>query len=94
MPNPFEQDYLLSHTGLTRYPDRGDGSFEGNTDALRNDFFSGKLKGYRGFVAYQKGVLCGQSMDGLALTEEAENYYGNSGLSVFSVPGPIKKAGT
>ena len=45
------------------------------------------LDSYRGTsVAYHKGILCGQSINGRELYDEAQQYYGSSNLAVFRVP--------
>lgn len=79
-------EYILRHDELAAQPDRGRSQSE-NGAFFRVDFLEGKLDRYEGtFVAYQKGILCGQSADGEKLHHQASAYYGGSGLTVFQVP--------
>ena len=56
------------------------------------DLRNGTLKFYEGtFVAYWKGILCGQSVNGEALLKRASDYYGSSNLAIFKVPLDGKK---
>ncbi len=80
------REYLLDHGGLSSFPDKGsDGKV--NIPCFRTDFEEGRLEFYRGeSVAYHKGVLCGQSVNGKNLYDRAKEYYGKSNLAVFKVP--------
>ena len=80
------REYILSHGELAKQPDRGARQAD-NPAFFKADFLEGRLDRYEGtFVAYQKGVLCGQSEDGEKLHHQAACYYGTSGLTVFQVP--------
>ena len=79
-------EFLLSHDALAKQPDRGDDG-SSNAPCFKEDYEQGKLNRYRGtYVAYHKGVLCGQSKEGDLLYKAATNYYGRSNLVVFEVP--------
>ncbi len=80
------REYILHGEELCRLPDRGLHQNQ-NPIFFRADFLEGKLERYEGtWVAYQKGILCGQSADGKKLRHEATCHYGGSGLTVFPVP--------
>mgnify|MGYP001560746907 CR=1 FL=1 len=80
------REFVLSHHALSKVPDRCETRGENKT-VMSADLKTGMLDHYKGsFVAYQKGVLCGQSADAARLTKAAGMYYGDSGLSVFKVP--------
>lgn len=79
-------EYILSHDDLASKSDRGD-SPAANVPCFKNDILKGRLDNYKNtFVAYQKGILCGQSKDGKELYNFASSYYGFSSLAVFKVP--------
>jgi hypothetical protein len=85
-------EYILDHRELAKRPDRST-SAEGNIHVFMKDVENGLLVPYeRTFIAYQKGVLCGQSRNGKKLYGIASGYYGSSGLSVFKVPTRGKEA--
>lgn len=78
------REFLFSHEELSRHK-RND--WVSNQPYFQMDYRQGKLDEYKGtFVAYHKGVMCGQSADGQKLYSEAEQYYGKSNLAVFRVP--------
>ncbi len=78
-------EFLYSHGELAAHDDRAN-STEGNAACFINDLLTGTLERYRGtYVAYQKGILCGQSSK-RSLYNAASAYYGSSSLSVFRVP--------
>ncbi len=80
------REFILSHDALSIAPERGK-SHEDNMFWFEHDLRSGHLKQYTGtFVAYQIGILCGQSRDGEKLYDQAHAYYGSSNLAVFPVP--------
>jgi len=83
---PDLREYLLDHGGLSQFPDRGlNGTVNG--PYFIKDLVENRLDSYQGeFVAYHKGVLCGQSADGEDLYKTARNYFGASNLAVFRVP--------
>jgi len=86
LENIQPREFILTHTGLSHIKDRCV-SRGGNGYWFLHDLFDRDLKGYEGtFVAYQKGILCGQSENGKLLYDDASSYYGSSGLSVFRVP--------
>lgn len=79
-------EYLLSHEQLARESESLVEALD-NDVAFRSDFDMGRLNLYQhSFVAYHKGVLCGQSKVGRELYAEARTYYGGSNLAVFLVP--------
>ncbi|UCD03781.1 MAG: hypothetical protein JSW73_04550 [Candidatus Woesearchaeota archaeon] len=79
------KEFLLSHEELAKQ--KGGNSKTDNTIFFIAEFNKGDLDRYRGtFVAYQKGVLCGQSKYGIVLYNQAKSYYGGSSLSVLRVP--------
>jgi hypothetical protein len=80
-----QRDYYLTHGELSQLPEGGK-SEKANVPAFQEDFRKGFLIGYDGFVAYHKGVLCGQARDGRELLETTQRYYGSSNLAVFRVP--------
>ncbi len=58
------RNYYLSHGELSQLSERGN-SERDNIPSFRDDLRMGFLIGYDGtFVAYHKGVLCGQARDG------------------------------
>ena len=80
----IHEEFLYSHEELSKH-DRGIDA--PNQQWFQSDFTQGLLDRYTGtFVAYHKGVLCGQSKDGKGLYEEAQQYFGSSNLAVFLVP--------
>ena len=80
-----QQNYLLSHGSLAKIPDKGRNGTV-NLPCLREDLDNGRLDQYRGsWVAYHKGVLCGESSEGRGLYEAAWTYYGKSNLTIFRV---------
>ncbi len=80
------KEYLLEHGGLLQFPDKGSNGTV-NGPYFIKDLVENKLDSYRGeFVAYHKGVLCGQSADGKNLYDTARDYYGQSNLAVFRIP--------
>ncbi len=84
------REYYLTHGALAQQPTRaGD-----NQSLFVHDLIDGRFLGYRGsYVAYQKGVLCGQSVDGETLFDCTGRYYGISSLGVFKVPSRTEKVG-
>lgn len=80
------REYLLSHQGLARLPDRGPDE-EVNLPSFRDDFEQGRVESAgETWVAYHKGVLCGRAAKGWKLYDAAASYYGSSNLAVFRVP--------
>ncbi|UCD03887.1 MAG: hypothetical protein JSW73_05095 [Candidatus Woesearchaeota archaeon] len=81
------REFLLTPKGLSKEENRGLIK-KHNAYWFVNDLFDKKLVGYEGtFVAYQKGILCGQSEDGKLLYKEAKFFYDdNPNISVFKVP--------
>jgi len=81
------EHYLLSHDELSQQAERGDVAAD-NLLFFKLDLRQGKLDRYEegSFVAYHKGVLCGQSVQGLKLFNTAKGYYGDSNLAVFRLP--------
>ena len=80
------REYLLSHEQLARQSNSIVNALD-NPTAFRSDFDKGQLNVYRqSFVAYQQGVLCGQSKNAELLFNKAREYYGGSNLAVFLVP--------
>jgi hypothetical protein len=87
--NPNE--YILNHDDLASKRDRGD-SASANIPCFKEDFLKGRLNNYKEtFVAYQKGILCGQSKNQEELFKKATSYYGFSSLAVFMVPKEISQ---
>lgn len=81
----FPREFILTPGALSSQPDRGKDA--DNTEYFGKDLESGRLNAFRGsFVAYQKGVLCGQSKDRDLLFRSARACYGQSSLDVFQVP--------
>jgi len=81
--NPSDSLYgrILSHKLLSQQPPRGE-SREDNVPGFRTDYANGLFEGYPGTaVAYQKGILCGQSRKPQDLYEKAVEYYGSSSLA-------------
>ena len=77
---------IMTHDELAKTPDRGT-SGQYNELFFEIDFKSNLLDKYRGTaVLYWKGILCGQGPDPKELFKKAENYYGQSNLTVFVVP--------
>lgn len=81
------KEYILSNEELSKHKNRA----ELETDNFRcfyKDLVSEDLISIYGgtFVAYQKGILCGQSKNRDLLKDIAKCYYGSSSLSVFLVP--------
>jgi len=80
------EEFLLSLTDLSNCPHRGE-SESANLTSFKEDFHSRRLDRYFGtFVAYQNGVLCGQSKDGIKLYAAASSYFGPGCLAVFRIP--------
>ncbi|MBS3169617.1 hypothetical protein J4210_03960 [Candidatus Woesearchaeota archaeon] len=81
------EEYLLSHQGLARFPDKGPDE-EINLPSFQNDLEQGRVESAAGetWVAYHKGVLCGRAAEGRKLYDAATSYYGSSNLAVFRVP--------
>jgi hypothetical protein len=87
--NPTE--YILNHGDLVHQRDRGD-SASANIPCFKEDVLNGRLNNYKEtFVAYQKGILCGQSKNQEELFKKATGYYGFSSLAVFMVPKEISQ---
>lgn len=79
------REYLLTHQQLSKKADRGT-DLKDNDFLFQIDFKKGRLDHYKNtYVAYQKGVLCGQSRE-ISLCRNAADYYGASSLTVFKVP--------
>ena len=84
------REYLLSHEGLCKIPERAGESDEEVRRCFEEDLKEGRLRGYEGtFVAYQKTVFCGQSKSRNKIVRGAKGYYGSSSLRVFEVPEDI-----
>lgn len=82
------REFYLSHGALAQQPSQ----FGDDRSLFVHDLIDGKFKDYRGsFVAYQKGVFCGQSGDGQHLYNCLGRYYGVSSLVVFRVPARSEK---
>ncbi|MBI4176337.1 MAG: hypothetical protein HY518_03970 [Candidatus Aenigmarchaeota archaeon] len=80
------RNYLLCHQMLSRQPDRGL-SRDDNRPYFKKDLSAGRLSPYVGeWVAYWKGILCGEGEEGEALYRKASVYYGATNLAVFRVP--------
>ncbi len=80
-------EYLLSHEQLARESLRRPKLTTNNQNNFRRDYTDGRINQYHNsFVAYQQGILCGQSKDGAGLFDCAREYYGSSNLTVFLVP--------
>ncbi|MBI2110235.1 hypothetical protein HYT51_00440 [Candidatus Woesearchaeota archaeon] len=81
------ENYLLSHNELAQQAERGDVAAD-NLLFFKLDLRHGKLDRYEegSFVAYHKGVLCGQSFNRHNLVNTAIGYYGDSNLAVFRIP--------
>lgn len=80
------KEFILSHDLLASQRDRGD-SASANIPNFKQDYLKGRLRNYNNtFVAYHKGVLCGQSKYKQELFDKATNYYGFTNLAVFRVP--------
>jgi|GEM_PF-1888424 len=80
-------EYLLGHDALTLFPARV--NLIGETPRVfLNDWRVTKAlnRYYGSFVAYQKGILAGQSKNAEALYRTALSFYGGSTLQVFRVP--------
>jgi hypothetical protein len=81
----FPNNFILTHGELARQEDKD--AEVGNWEGFQIDIKKGRLAKYLGsWVAYQQGVLCGQSSDGRLLFKSASHYYGASSLGVFKVP--------
>ena len=79
------EEYILSHGDLAREPEGPNGL--ANAVCFMADLWRQRLEPYRGtFVAYHRGVLCGQSANRDVLWTEASAYYGSSTLAVLHVP--------
>ncbi len=84
------REFLLSHGGLAATANR-EPADKINSHYFTEDFAVGRLSGLDGtFVAYQKGIFCGQSLDQTILYNQARGYYGGSSLAVFRVPQGIE----
>ena len=81
------EEYILSHGGLSKQLDRGETAAD-NLLFFKLDLRQRRLNRYQegSYVAYHKGVLCGQSSEGLRLFNTAKEYYGSSNLAVFKIP--------
>ena len=80
------REYILGIEKLMEEPGRGIDHVD-NAPYFKVDFLELKLKSYTGtFVAYQKGILVGQSKDGNLLYHEFSCLHGGSNLTVFGVP--------
>lgn len=84
-----ENSFLLSHSGLSNYPNRyyfPNGGY-GNRLYFNADLVEGRLTPFRGrFVAYQHGTLAGAHDNMEELYNQTTAYYGQSSLGVFEVP--------
>ena len=83
-------EFLLGHGSLSKRSPNMKQIYDSYKDNLPNfayDLVKGKLDNFLGsYVAYQKGILVGQSLDRNKLYTEASTYFGSSSLAVFRVP--------
>jgi len=84
-------EFILSHDALSQQMVReGD-----NVKLFREDYINKALNPFlNSFVAYQKGILCGQSACKEQLFKRAGGYYGTSSLMVVYVPNTFKNLST
>ena len=85
------EEYILGYDALSAQPSRGD-SGQDNVNFFEMDLRNGRLKKYTGsYVAYWKGVLCGQSRERDHLYNVVVSVHGRSNLAVFPVPENAEK---
>lgn len=83
--DPSLREYVLCHDALARFKKK---TLDASANLLSfvTDTAEGKLDHLHDtFIAYWKGILCGQSRDGKKLYDQASAYYGSSNLAVFQV---------
>jgi len=81
------EHYLLSRDELAQQAERGESAAD-NLLFFKLDLRQRRLNRYQegSYVAYHKGVLCGQSFQRLNLFNAAKKYHGSSNLAVFKIP--------
>jgi hypothetical protein len=81
------KEYVLSPEEISKYDRFGLSDFgENNFLNFKRDLLIHNLNFYKGtFVAYNKGILCGQSENRELLYQEASKLHGTENLAVFKV---------
>lgn len=84
------EEFLLTHEEVTlKQPKTQNTNYQG----FYKDMTSGEISRYSGtFVAYTKGVFCGQSKHSKTLFRDATTYFGEANTAVFEVPNVSKHA--